>query len=305
MKVCPRCKEDMPQLSKICPVCGYVDESNIRVEDMMLSMQDMTLQLQKIPHPGFMKSMASLTYLIYPILFVFMLVAALISEAGLFWVLSLLFLVLGIVAMIKKAKGKLGNELYNTKFKEIKLEFESLNTIAKLQFGKNRDVSTMLSEMSNKITDLENNRKAMARKNIIVWVLILVVIVACSSGGVFSLNKFVEDSMPANQKIEQLLETDNWRDALIIFKKENGVLPEIGTVSHNMIKSMLGSDSAKEAEEFFYTYCMGKVGDWDCATLIVNYYNKTKNPGSAKEFVGRCNMRYGSDKDKLMKQISK
>ena len=50
--ICPRCKEDMPLLSKICPVCGYVVESadgNISADAFVKKLEDNLLELKRLP----------------------------------------------------------------------------------------------------------------------------------------------------------------------------------------------------------------------------------------------------------------
>jgi len=198
---CPHCKENMPLLSKICPVCGYVAQSE-KVDEINILLHESLTKLKSIPEPTFINSMGSLTYIVYPILFLFMLICGWLSEAGLFWILTLIFLGLSLRAIVKKSKGTLGNELYDNLFKKEKITCEEHCGIAQRLFGKHREVATLLNEITAQIGLVEMRRKNTARRNLFIWVAIVVLIVAGATKGVFSLNTFIE-AIPANEIMDE------------------------------------------------------------------------------------------------------
>ena len=57
------------------------------------------------------------------------------------------------------------------------------------------------------------------------------------------------------------------------------------------------------AEEFFFTYCQGKMGDLECAQQIVRSYLAADRKADAAAFAGRVTLRYGSDTAKLKKMV--
>lgn len=97
MAQCPRCKEDMPQLSKVCSVCGYVmsdDGKTPTAEEFVTTLTLLLHDIKMIPRPSFMKSMGQLSFITLPLVALYLLLMALVSEAGLFWILFGVFLLL-------------------------------------------------------------------------------------------------------------------------------------------------------------------------------------------------------------------
>ena len=97
------------------------------------------------------------------------LILALITDAGLFWIACGLFLILFIVFLIINLTAK--------SFNKKKIEFEEEMKTAKRYFGKNREVSKELETFSEEIASIEKKRKALSRKNTIIWLVIVAIII--------------------------------------------------------------------------------------------------------------------------------
>ncbi|MDL2231684.1 zinc ribbon domain-containing protein [Porphyromonadaceae bacterium OttesenSCG-928-L07] len=311
---CPRCKEDMPLLSKICPVCGYTEdggENNVSADEFADSLEACLHDIKMIPEPTFLRSMEQLTFVMYPIIAVYLLIVALMSEAGLFWLLFGLFLLLSIVALVRKSKGVLGNDPFNKEFKEIKNAYEYNERLAKRSFGKNREVSTLLTEISSQIAAIEIHRKNVAKKNLLIWAVILVVFFALASGGVFSVNKSLSEKEVGNalesvssavKKTTESAKKIDFKKAVEEFKKSAN---DDDKVRLNMINLALAKEEIRTAVELFTDYCMGKVGDYACAEAIVRHYIAKSDKEAAEKFVESCkNLRYKSDIKKLKKLLN-
>lgn len=304
---CPRCKEDMPLLSKICPVCGYVVEGrNSEIELIFRKMEDDLAAIRNLPEPTFVKSMANLSYLLFPIIATALLLLAFITSAGLFWILFLIFLILSIISIVRKSKGVLGNARFENYFNALKNRFELNERSARQSYGKNREVSNLLDEISSKIAEIEQVRRSMSRKNIIVWCFILIIMVVLSIRGVVSVNDTIQLASANEEDIEILLQENNLEKAIEIFKKNIKPSDEISLTHSTLINAMLSKDKRAEAIEFFKLYCQGNKGDFDCAAILVNYLNNNGAKKEAEEFINCCNnFRYKSDKTKLLNLISK
>jgi len=297
MAQCPRCKEDMPLLSKICTVCGYVeeggDDNNMSVSDFAKVLEARLNEIKYIPEPSFMKGMGHFTFIIYPILAVAFLLIFLISDSGLFLIGFLLFLVLSIIAMVKKSKGTLGYAPFNRWFKVVQNDFDYQKRIASHSFGKNSEVSKLIDEISDEIKTVEKKRSAALRRNTIVWSVIVVLLLAVAALGVISADYAVSQKTATEQSSTYLMEE---------YKAGRTDNPEQARLT--VINTLLAEGDNAGAEEFFITDCMGNMQDIDCAIPIVKYYNENSDPESAKKFVDKCTgMRYGSDKDKLSNLI--
>ena len=206
MAQCPRCKEDMPLLSKICPVCGYVIEGGedaCSAEDFIDKLESCLLEIKRIPAPTFTRSLISLTYIVLPIITLYLLVLSILSEAGFMWILTIVFAVLSVLQIIKKLKGNLGNDKSRKAFKEIKAKAEFYERTAKRNYGKNREVTNLLNDISSQIAQIESNHKKESIKNVIIWVVILIVFFGLTTRGVISVGKAINE---AQAKIEQELD---------------------------------------------------------------------------------------------------
>ena len=117
---------------------------------------------------------------ICPVFAIACLILALVSDAGLFWIASGLFLILFIIFLIIKLTAK--------SFNKKKVEFEEEMKTAKRYFGKNREVSKELDDFSEEIGDIERKRKALSSKNAIIWIAIFVVVIIVAALLIFKGN---------------------------------------------------------------------------------------------------------------------
>lgn len=306
MRTCPRCKEEMPVLSKICPACGYFDENDeesYNPTEFANILEKILFEIKRIPEPSFLKGMSQLTFIIYPLLTIIMLVCALISEAGVFWIVCALFLILSIVALVKKGKGTLGNDKFNKQFKEEKHAFEYYQRIAIRDFGKSKEVSKLVGEIEGMILDIEQKRKKASARNMLIWAVILVVVVLLASGGTFQMDR-------ALNKVETVVDdaiqqgNESWKNAIEELKGMSDTDLGVEQKRIDITQTILEANAPEAAEDFFLTYCMGKRMDIDAATLIVNYYKDKGETEKASQFLERCTkMRYSSDLKKLKKLI--
>ena len=306
MRTCPRCKEEMPVLSKICPACGYFDESDeesINPTEFANILEKILFEIKRIPEPSFLKGMTQLTFIIFPLLTILMGVCAFISDAGLFWILCVLFLIFSIVALVKKGKGTLGNDKFNKQFKEEKHIFEYYQRIAIRDFGKSKEVSKLVNEIEGIILDIEQKRKKASTQNTLIWAVILVVIVLLASGGTFQMDRALNKVETAVEDVVQK-ENESWKSAIEELKGMSDTDLGIEQKRVDITRVILEANAPEDAETFFVDYCMGKRMDFDAAALIVNYYKGKGETEKAQQFIERCSkMRYSSDLKKLKKII--
>lgn len=310
MARCPKCNEELPLLSKICPVCGYVAEGGDETpgaDDFADALEKCLYELKEIPKPSFARSMAQLSFIMFPLLALYTLLIALISSAGLFWILFILFALLSLFALIRKASGKLGNDPFNKKFKSVKNAYEYYERTAKRNFGKSREVSKLLDDIRGEISEIESERNAGNRKNLIIWLIILAVFFAAGGLSIFSIKKSLNTAGKlASDEFTGLVSEGKWQEAIEYFNAspEKADEYESNKLAKEIIPVILASGETEKAEEFFLQNCMGKPGDLECASLIVGYYREKGNTDAARSFIRRCTkMRYKSDQRKLEKQL--
>ncbi|NDV80449.1 hypothetical protein D0T87_00475 [Bacteroides sp. 51] len=296
----------MPVLSKICPGCGYFDESDedsYTPTEFANILEKILFEIKRIPEPSFLKGMSQLTFIIFPLLTVFMFALALISEAGLFWILGALFLIFSIIALVKKSKGTLGNDKFNKQFKEEKHAFEYYQRIAIRDFGKSREVSKLANEIEGMILDIEQKRKKASTQNMLIWAVILIVVVVLASGGTFQMDR-------ALNKVEDTVEeamqkgSESWQSAIDELKGMSDSDFGVEQKRIDITQMILEANAPEAAETFFVDYCMGNRMDFEAASLIVNYYKGKGETEKATQFIAKCSkMRYSSDLKKLKKII--
>ncbi|MGN0188892.1 MAG: hypothetical protein ACI395_05195, partial [Candidatus Cryptobacteroides sp.] len=94
---------------------------------------------------------------------------ALLSAAGLFWILAALFLVLFVVFLVLKLTEK--------SYAKQKIGFEEELKTAKRFFGKNREVSREIENFIAVVNGLEERRTALKKRNVIIWIAVAAVLV--------------------------------------------------------------------------------------------------------------------------------
>jgi len=306
MRICPRCKEEMPVLSKICPGCGYFDESDeesINPTEFANILEKILYEIKRIPEPSFVRGMGQLTFIIFPLLTVYMLILAFMTEAGLFWILCALFLIFSIIALVKKAKGNLGNDKFNKLFKEHKHAFEYYQRIAIRDFGKSKEVSKLVNEIEGIILDIEQKRKKASTQNLLIWAVILVVVAVLATGGAFKMDSVLNSVENTVQDAMQK-GSESWQSAIEELKGMSESDAGVEQKRVDIARIILEANQGEAAETFFVDYCMGKRMDFDVASMIVNYYKGKGETEKAQEFIAKCSkMRYSSDLKKLKKII--
>ena len=172
---CPTCGEELPLLSKVCPVCGCVIEDpqgGVSAVACVEALEAILGEIKALPMPSFGQKFKELQVVFCPLLSVLCFTMALITEAGLFWILSAAFLTAGVIFIIVRITAK--------SFKRYKIKFEKEMNSARRLFGKNREMGKELERLSQELAAIEITRETMRRRNTILWVIIVVVLVgAC------------------------------------------------------------------------------------------------------------------------------
>lgn len=289
--ICPVCKEEMPLLSRVCPVCGHVvegDESHTSVSESVEALENVLYQVKSLPDPSFRKSMGQLAVYMIPIITLIVGIMYIISNAGLFLIIAAVLGIWSIVLIVKKIFGRLGNSFSDKRFAELKNKSEYLARSLQRDYGKNREVSRLLTEINEQIDSIESRRKSLARKNIFVWAVIFIVLIALISASSIGVKNKVEENRAVR-----------WQEQLDAFK-EAGVNDEYDASERtNILNLVLSVGEIVEAEKFFIEYCMGLMGDTECATKIIRYHLKQEDKAAAQEFIKKCNLRYQGDIKKL------
>lgn len=298
MPQCPRCKGDMPLLSKICPVCQYViegDDSAPKAEELVNTLERILLDIKNLPKPSFLDSLRSLLYIVIPVLTLYFVVLALISGAGFFWIIGGAGGIMSLYSTIQriiqcfKPSAKM--------FDVLKNQYEYNERIARRNFGKNPEVSRLINDISAEISEVEAQHYAAKRHNLYLWVITGIAFLVLATGGV------VTTTLVADKNTEQPITA--WQQKIEDYKNsENNT--EFGDNSARIVvlEDILANKEYAAAEDFFFTYCQGKVGDVDCAKVIIRAYMANSQTDKAMGFVNRVVLRYTTDAVKLKKMLN-
>lgn len=172
---CPTCGEELPLLSKVCPVCGCVIENpqdgGMNAVACVETLDAILGEIKALPMPSFGQKFKELQVVFCPLLSVLCLTMALITDAGLFWILAAAFLIAGVIFMMVRVTAK--------SFNRYKIEFEKEMNSARRLYGKNREMGKELERLSREMTDIEMTRETMRRRNTILW-MIMAMVFACA-----------------------------------------------------------------------------------------------------------------------------
>ncbi len=304
MPLCPRCKEEIPLLVKVCPCCGYVVSGNDdeAPEKLIGELEEVLLRFKSIPRPTFVKSISKLTYIIFPILAVYLLVLALMSDARVFWATGGLTALLSIYSIIRRALGKLGNDPVQAEFLRLKNAHEHLDGILRNRYQNDKSVRKRLGEIAAEIADIEAAHRQANRHNLYKWIGIGIIAVLLATGGVFTVDKRVSEAEAAQTPTTE----EDWKAVIAEFKTTpaNDEYAE-NTGRMELLTRMLDADQIEVAERFFFECCQGKMGDFDCAQVVMRYHiDEAQNLEAAMKFANKVLLRYGSDKKRLKQMLN-
>lgn len=187
MAQCPKCREVMPPLSKICPVCGYTDtsidayEGKDSISMIFADMQECVRKIKSFSMPSVFDGMRSIAFISYPILFLLMFVIAAASESTLAWGLTLLALVMSIVSIVRKLKGNGSADRHNKQILSIKAQYEASKQSMLLKYGASRDIKQATAALDNDLSETLDRRKSSARRSALLGIVVSVVMLSIAT----------------------------------------------------------------------------------------------------------------------------
>lgn len=286
----------MPLLSKVCPACSNVidvDEDGLSAEEIADEMEFAVQSLRSLPQPGVGSELSRLTVVIYPAAAAFLAAYAFISEAGLFWILAFVFIVLSIIALVRRGKKRTAALAAEKQFAEIKGSYELYERYSKRRFGEHPEMRRLLKAIEAEVKEIEASRKAARSKSMGICTAILAVMLALFIAGTVSVTSAVR-----HNEREELAERLDWRAKM----ERYGSLPagQKKDAAIDIVRLMTADSQTEQAEKFFLGEVMGQPGDYDCAVMIARSYMEAGMQDRAGEFVARCTgLRYSSDTDRL------
>lgn len=317
MNLCPRCKEPMPPLSKVCPVCGYTDTTGQtdggenRVSEALTELENQLSTLRSLPEATYFAGIRSFLFFVYPVALLCMIVLAAAWGNLLLWGLVLLLLVLTIAEIVQKLRGKRSADGQSNRIKSLIAEYDSAKRELELSYGKNREVRSAIADIDVRMQQTLQERTGHTRKTKICGAGIaagmIVLFVLISWGGVNMALSFAREATATH--IPSLLEEQRYDEAAKVYVEQYALEPESATSTALRMQIVQGMVSAAEfdrAQNFFTDFCMGNPDDYDCARVIVQGLKLADKSDIATDFVSRCtSMRFKSDLSRLKQIVNK
>lgn len=291
---CPVCETPRLSLSKVCSCCGHVftDDEPTPMSKTIDELDGILYELKKLPSPGVGIMMSKALVYILLILSILSVGMAIISEAGIFWILFAVFFIWWIRVFKKSSKNALQYDILKKSFTELKEKFEVKRRSAMRDYDKIDSVTRVIDDITINIDEVEAKWKSKERFCNMVWMAVVGVLICISVLSVASLKSFV-DSKPQSQE-----PTSSQRIAeYLALPEEEKSNPDLVV---RLVRFIVEEGSFDKAENFFLTNVMGNMGDFECAKIIVSAYLEKGDKEKARSFVDRCTeMRYKSDMKKL------
>ncbi len=167
------------------------------------------------------------------------------------------------------------------------------------RFADNPTVLEQLDAMQQRIDHafaLQAEHHAANAKKIAIMAIVLLIIASIGVGALAIRNH-------AARKAEaEYAAQPEW------IKLRDGYLTTTNNDEHSgkeertaVITAMLDAEETTAAEEFFFAHSQGKVGDFDCAMLIVRKYQEQQAQEALNSFADNVKLRYDSDTRKIKK----
>ena len=295
MAQCPRCKGDMPLLSKICPTCGYtIDNSETTLTPMeyMESLESMLKNFRLIKVPTFFDSLKKFLTVVMLLLTIYFFVMSFMTGAFIFKLFCNISLVALIISLIILIVKRLKNKSTVTA-EELKSEFEYLIRSARQEFGKNPEMSRFLDNVTKEMVAVDDEHIAKRRSVVRTWIIVLIVFAAIFAGSTTVTSIL-------NKKALEIAKYGLFQprvDEFVVSEANSEFFGEVERLA--LVVDMLSAGDIEHAQMFVKEFCLQRSGDYDCAEAVVTYLMGIDSVNVAQHFVDGLKLEYDSDKKKL------
>ena len=304
---CSKCDEKLSLLTNICPVCGQIVDSaddTLSPKDLALSLESLLRDLRMIPKPTLIKSIEHYSVFTVPVFTILMVVIAVITSGLIFWILSLFCLLWSIIVIVKKYKGKLGNDPYNNQIEVLKANCDYLLRIATMNYGTRKEITLLVNDIVEEVEEVESCRVASKRKNIIVLIVFFLFVILAVGFMINKVKHVVDDNILEYASITELasmpdrLNDVEWES---VVSKFNNLTPVSEADRIAIINIALSKEMVTEAEQLFIKNILGESGDFKIAKNIIDHLRSSSQKTAVDSFKAKCNgnLRYSSDNNKL------
>lgn len=183
---CPSCNDIIPPLSKICPSCNYAmdatsKENKDSLEVLIKKVEDCIILIKTYHKTSFIntfkRQLGLLILLIGVLFFTFTILKLRTVDWGiLFFVLSIITVIAGIITLIAYRPGRIAIDEDNENDEETDYSYDGLNAeidkylrVLKSLYGEEQKVKAWLAEFNNEISVIKTTRKKKGSHYLILY----------------------------------------------------------------------------------------------------------------------------------------
>ena len=288
----------MPVLSKICPTCGYAveDETSGTAADSIKLLEGLVFKAKQMPKPQFMTSLRDMLGIVIFLVAIYCLIMAYLTDSVIFKIIGGVFII-----VLQYFVGKLVVSWFKPsvkkEFEALKNEYEYHEREARRTFGKNSEVARQLDNVNAEMIEVDDERRRATSSIWKTWAAIGIVFLLVSSGSI-TLAKLSAVKEAATAEFGEFQRQVN---EFIASAENSEYMGDETRLS--FVKTMVAAGHTDFAEKFFFGYCQKRMGDLECAQIIVQAHINSGDNDAAAAFVQKAEMRYPSDKNKLQKML--
>ena len=321
MKHCPKCGATLSDQQNICPSCGgdYLmlsiqgiagDTTVLTIEQptpaqnsespMLLDYMENSIDtVASLGLPTLRDSFKKMSNGVYNIASVVQLLSGIATENYIFFGLAGLLIGTSVFTSIRKVKKQVQGGKSAAILTATTNVFEENAKSILLKHKDNEAITKRLEAVQGRLAEIKAVHEKKDKDNRrLIWIITAVCTLVFLAGvSVLAVKNY--KTRKAEMEYAQL---PNW-----VKVRNNFINSEYNheygdnTARLYVLTEILNAKVESEAEQFFFDYCMGNVGDFDCAKLIIEHYRKANNATAVEAFVGKLNLRYESDTQKAKK----
>lgn len=312
--ICPKCKENVSVLAKVCPVCGTELDVEGRTPDGLELTKaldnEVILIKQLVPEAGKV-NLGSYVWLYILVAGCFLGLLAVKTGAAILWILVLAAIIAAVLVYRRTKKSSVTEQLAHSK-----IAYEYGVTLANRFFKTDSGIMRVVESNADMVRQAEYAISGGRKRSLLVG-LGIAVAEAILCGILLAAVPTREEAAQARAEAAQKMPDDyDGQIAWLIkagqpekaietyaaseFNEEYAGAPKRATLT----QALCQAGYTAQAEAFVLQYCIGKMQDLDCAKTVVQSYIAQDMKENAVSFVAKCTgLRYKSDINKLKELI--
>lgn len=305
---CPKCGEELPLLSKVCPVCKTVVDKQDGAPDAMELTQALDAQVLTIKK--LVPAMSGLRLSSYVWLYILLLavfLGAVAAKAGipLLWILA----AAGLLTALLVFRNHKKKDNASAQLSEARVSYEYGITLVKRYFKGNAEMSRFVDETNRVYQQSEYEISKGRSRSLLVGLGIAVVEAILFGAILFAVpgRDKATEQVPKDfeAKVGYFIKAGEPEKAVTAYAESEFNDDFLGADKRVFLaESLCQAGYSTQAEEFVLKYAAGKMRDADCAMAVVRTYLADGDKASAAAFVSKCTgLRYKSDVKKIQELI--